>query len=239
MKKNNIFNSFFENTNLSANMEDYLEKIALLSAKNRIVRVKDIAGSLNIKMPSVTAALSKLKEKKLIHYEKYGFVELTEEGKKLAGSVYKKHEFLKKFLFTLLCMDRESADAEACRLEHHLSPLACKQISRLVEFYISQKDKKEQWTGELENILQEKSLSDLKSGDDAVIVKISGDRPFKKRLIEMGFRKGEKLKVIKYAPLRDPLEILIKGYHISLRVEEAKEIIVRALDGGQNPDNEK
>ncbi len=70
---------FFESTDLSANMEDYMETISLLSSRNRVVRVKDIAKTLKITMPSVTAALNKLREKDLIYYEKYGFIELTDQ----------------------------------------------------------------------------------------------------------------------------------------------------------------
>jgi len=43
----------------------------------------------------------------------------------------------------------------------------------------------------------------------------------------MGFRKGERVHLVKYAPLRDPMELEIKGYHISIRVEEARSIIAR------------
>ena len=53
-----------ENQNpLTSNMEDYIETISILSRHNKVVRVKDIAKKLGIKMPSVTAALIKLKEK--------------------------------------------------------------------------------------------------------------------------------------------------------------------------------
>jgi Fe2+ transport system protein FeoA len=59
---------------------------------------------------------------------------------------------------------------------------------------------------------------------------VLGDSPLRKRLIDMGFRKGERITVIKYAPLRDPIELSIKDYRLSLRVEEARDIIVRPLE---------
>ncbi len=220
----------FEETDLSAHMEDYIESIIILSEKNRVVRVKDIARHLNIKMPSVTAALTKLREKGLIHYEKYSFVDLTEEGKKIGAAVYRKHSFLKDFFHDILRMGRESSDKEACRLEHHISPEAFGQIYRLMEFYRNENNSSRQWTQDLRGILDEKPLCDLREGTQAVIVRISGKSPVKKRLIEMGFRRGEKLKVIKYAPLRDPLEIAIKDYHLSLRISEARDIIVKQVE---------
>ena len=69
-------------------------------------------------------------------------------------------------------------------------------------------------------------LSELKTGERAVIVKVYGHGSFRKRIIEMGFVKGSKVKVILNAPLRDPIEYEIIGYKISLRREEADKIEV-------------
>ncbi|MBP3563198.1 MAG: ferrous iron transport protein B [Bacteroidales bacterium] len=69
-------------------------------------------------------------------------------------------------------------------------------------------------------------LSELKTGERGVIVKVNGHGGFRKRIIEMGFVKGNKVKVILNAPLRDPIEYEIIGYKISLRREEASKIEV-------------
>lgn len=69
-------------------------------------------------------------------------------------------------------------------------------------------------------------LSELKTGERGVIVKVNGHGGFRKRIIEMGFVKGSKVKVILNAPLRDPIEYEIIGYKISLRREEASKIEV-------------
>jgi len=69
-------------------------------------------------------------------------------------------------------------------------------------------------------------LSELKEGQKAVITKVGGKGSFRKRLLEMGFIKGSEIFIEKYAPLRDPMELIIKGYHVSLRVEEASYIDV-------------
>ncbi len=70
-------------------------------------------------------------------------------------------------------------------------------------------------------------LEDLRNGEEAEIVKILGDGPFRIRLMEMGFVPGAKVRVVRYAPLKDPVEYEIKGYHVSLRHEEAAKILVR------------
>ncbi|HNU92534.1 MAG TPA: metal-dependent transcriptional regulator [Spirochaetota bacterium] len=224
----------FESTDLSANMEDYMETIALLASRHRVVRVKDIARALKITMPSVTAALGKLREKGLIHYEKYGFIELTDRGRRVAELVYRKHSFLRRFFREVLGMERDSADEEACRIEHHLSPEACRRLYRLVEFHDAEHGAENEWTGRLQGILEEGPLSELREGQSAAIVRVLGDSPLRKRLMDMGFRRGEKITVVKYAPLRDPMELSIKGYHLSLRVEEARDIIVRPLERGRH-----
>ena len=69
-------------------------------------------------------------------------------------------------------------------------------------------------------------LSELKTGERAVIVKVNGHGGFRKRIKEMGFVKGHKVKVILNAPLRDPIEYEIIGYKISLRREQAEKIEV-------------
>jgi len=69
-------------------------------------------------------------------------------------------------------------------------------------------------------------LSQMKGGQEGTIVKVSGASVLRRRLLEMGINRGTRVYVEKYAPLKDPLELVVKGYHISLRVEEAANILV-------------
>ena len=69
-------------------------------------------------------------------------------------------------------------------------------------------------------------LSDLQTGEHAVIVRVNGHGSFRKRLIEMGFIQGKEVRVVLNAPLKDPIEYEIIGYKVSLRREEAKQIEV-------------
>lgn len=71
-----------------------------------------------------------------------------------------------------------------------------------------------------------KALSLYREGDSVYIHRINGNGAFKKRLLELGFRRGKQLSIVKYAPLKDPMEVELGGYHISLRVEEADRIQV-------------
>jgi Fe2+ transport system protein FeoA len=69
-------------------------------------------------------------------------------------------------------------------------------------------------------------LSDLREGQTATIERIGGDGALRRRILEMGIVKGTDVYVEKYAPLKDPLELIVKGYHVSLRVNEAARIEV-------------
>jgi Fe2+ transport system protein FeoA len=55
---------------------------------------------------------------------------------------------------------------------------------------------------------------------------VGGNGLLRRRILEMGIVKGSAVHVEKYAPLRDPLELVVKGFHVSLRVEEAAQIVV-------------
>ena len=69
-------------------------------------------------------------------------------------------------------------------------------------------------------------LSELREGQTAVIERIGGNGALRRRILEMGIVRGAEVYVEKYAPLKDPLELIVKGYHVSLRVEEAANITV-------------
>jgi Fur family ferric uptake transcriptional regulator len=66
----------------------------------------------------------------------------------------------------------------------------------------------------------------MKEGQTGTIVQIGGNSILRRRILEMGILKGTEVYVEKYAPLKDPLELIVKGYHVSLRVEEAAHISV-------------
>ncbi len=72
-------------------------------------------------------------------------------------------------------------------------------------------------------------LSEIEPGSKGRIVAVKGDSDFKKRLLEMGLIRGEEIFKVKLAPLADPAEYVVKGYHISLRAKEADDILVEPM----------
>jgi Fe2+ transport system protein FeoA len=71
-----------------------------------------------------------------------------------------------------------------------------------------------------------KPLSQCHEGESVHIHKLNTSGALKKRLLEIGLYKGEMVTIIKYAPLKDPMEIQVRSTHISLRVKEAETILV-------------
>jgi Fe2+ transport system protein FeoA len=69
-------------------------------------------------------------------------------------------------------------------------------------------------------------LSEMKEGQSATIAHVGGNGILRRRIMEMGLLKGAEVYIEKYAPLRDPLELIVKGYHVSLRVAEATKVEV-------------
>ena len=83
---------------VSLTEENYLKALYRLSQDKQEITVKDIAAQLNIKMPTVNSMIKKLAEKKLLKYEKYKAIELTEKGKKTALYILRKHRLTELFL---------------------------------------------------------------------------------------------------------------------------------------------
>jgi len=83
-------------------------------------------------------------------------------------------------------------------------------------------------------------LASLRPGDSGVVVTLEGEMDLRVRLMEMGVIEGTPIRVVKFAPLGDPMEILLRGYHLSLRLDEAGNILVRRETkvgtAGRSPD---
>jgi DtxR family Mn-dependent transcriptional regulator len=119
---------------LSNSMEDYLEAISKLQREKNYVRVKDIAKEMKVRMPSVTGALKALTDRNLVRHEKYEYVELTEDGIKIANEIKCRHDLISKFLTHILKIDQEIAEKDACKIEHSVSQITMERLVKLVEY---------------------------------------------------------------------------------------------------------
>lgn len=106
---------------VSASQEDYLEVIYDLSHGSESIRSIDIAKQLGVSRASVNKRLCLLKEGGFVEHEPYGLVHLTESGCAVAKNVRERHNTLYKFLTDILGVAEETADREACEMEHAIS----------------------------------------------------------------------------------------------------------------------
>ena len=119
---------------LSHSLEDYLEAIFLILKKKKIVRVKDLVHRQNVNNASVIKALKKLEQKGFIKKEHYGYIEMTRAGKIKAAEVYKKHKTLFTFLTEVLGLDAETAEVDACQMEHYMGEETFERLLKLIDF---------------------------------------------------------------------------------------------------------
>lgn len=105
-----------------------LEVILALESAHHVARAKDIADRLGVRRGSVIGALKSLEEKGLIHYRPYSYITLTEEGRRLAEEVARRHGLLREFLRGVLQVDEQTAEETACRLEHAVDPLTLERL---------------------------------------------------------------------------------------------------------------
>lgn len=117
---------------LTQSMEDYLKAISTLGERNRPVRVKDIAAYMQVKMPSVTEALGILIKKGLVNHEKYGYVELTHQGQVTVQGIRHRYRTILRFLMEVLDMDIETAELDACVMEHSISLNMLNRLQKMV-----------------------------------------------------------------------------------------------------------
>jgi DtxR family transcriptional regulator, Mn-dependent transcriptional regulator len=119
---------------LTTTMEDYLEAIAWLVGDGGSARVRDIAAALKVHKSTVTAALRSLAEKRLVNYAAYEHATLTPAGRKIADDVIRRHEIVRGFFMQVLALDRDVADANACRMEHILDAEVLDRLASFAEF---------------------------------------------------------------------------------------------------------
>ena len=110
-------------------LEDYLETILMLQKSKGQVRSIDIANEMNFTKPSVSVAMKNLREKGYITMDSTGYITLTEAGRQRAEDVLERHTILADLLMRI-GVRKETALADACKVEHDLSEESFEAIKR-------------------------------------------------------------------------------------------------------------
>ena len=116
--------------------ENYLEAILRLEDESKKVRSVDVANALDVSRPSVNKAIKNLKKAGLVDQEHYGSITLTPKGREIAERISGTHKIFKTFLVDILGISEDTADKDACKMEHDVS---YETMCRLKEFVISYK----------------------------------------------------------------------------------------------------
>jgi len=111
--------------------EDYLESILILKNQKGAVRSIDIAIYMNYSKPSISRAVSLLRENGYITVDKDGFITLTESGQAIADRIYERHEVIRLWL-TAIGVPEDVAAEDACKLEHDLSDITFEKIKEFL-----------------------------------------------------------------------------------------------------------
>ena len=106
--------------NLQESGQMYLETILVLSEKTAQVRAIDVGEYMGYSKPSVSRAMSKLRSDGYIVIDGGGYIRLTDSGRTLAEKIYERHTVLTEFI-SRLGVSRETAAADACKIEHDIS----------------------------------------------------------------------------------------------------------------------
>lgn len=107
--------------------ENYLETILILRSRNKEVRSIDIARELGFAKPSISRAVGILKQNGYITIDGNGYILLTESGEELAEKIYDRHKTLTTYLIQI-GVDADTAEKDACRIEHILSDITFEKI---------------------------------------------------------------------------------------------------------------
>lgn len=236
---------------ISAALEDYLETIYGLVRDNKLARVKDIARARGVRSGSVTPAMKRLSELGLIRYVQREYIDLTANGEQLARRVFARHQLLTRFFEEILGMENETAEGDACAMEHSLSPSGMDRLARLFEFLrvcpegseLLQKFHRcsvvhqKHTTNESCTCANRSALchlhgqpniavADLAAGQRGQVTHINGSGAVRQRMLDMGILPDVIVEVERRAPAGDPIWIKLQGFQLSLRKKEAAAVLV-------------
>ncbi len=234
---------------LSESLEDYLETIFRLLQKQKVARVRDIAKAKNVKTSSVVSALKRLSREGMVKYHAREYVDLTGMGRGLAFRLYQRHTFLKRFLVDVLQVDPETAEEDACSMEHHISVTTLDRITALSEFlsYCPQVDNslihrfRDRWlhhlymeegadSEELQQFVEKRGEEDqitmlaaLARNEGGYVARILAEGDLRRGLIRKGVLPGTSVHVIEHT-LNGGMAVHLAGERIQLDQEECASV---------------
>ncbi len=177
--------------------ENYLKALYNLADENGEVSTLALSRSLNIKMPTVNSMMKKFSEKGLVHYQSYKPLKLTDQGKKEAALILRKHRLTEMYLVEKMGFSWEDVHEIAEQIEHIHSDKFFSKMDELLDFpkYDPHGSPIPDSEGNVEWV-NYKKLSECGIGEKVVLsAVINGSKDFLKYLNSKNFRLGLKLRI--------------------------------------------
>jgi DtxR family Mn-dependent transcriptional regulator len=201
---------------LSHTEENYLKALFHLTTESNEkskAGTNELAAHLNVKPASVNDMLKKLKEKKLISYEKYGKISLTVEGKRKAVDIIRKHRLWETFLYEKLEFSWDEVHEIAEQLEHIQSQKLIDRLDKFLEYpqLDPHGDAIPNAKGEL-NIQPRKTLAEIAVGKICKLIAVKDNSAtFLQYVVQVGLGISSKIKVLNRQDYDANMEIEVNG----------------------------
>lgn len=208
--------------------EMYLKTIYNLELRNGAARTGDIAKILEITPGSVTNTLEVLESKGLVSREPYKGVKLTNQGSKLALSVFRRHRLAERLLTQVLKLDWVESHEEACKLEHAISDKLANSIEKALDNpqTCPHGNPIPSESGSIRP-LKDQVLSELDNGESAVVSRVPDENTELLRyLTTLGMFPGVKIQVEEKAPFKGPMLVKVGSGSYPLSLDVASGIYV-------------
>jgi DtxR family Mn-dependent transcriptional regulator len=200
-------------SSLSRSIEDYLKGIYELGGESAAIQTSAIAEALDVSPASVSGMLKRLAEAGLLEHVPYRGVVLTDEGRRAAVRVVRRHRVLESYLVTMLGYDWDSVHQEAERLEHAVSDTLIERMAQALgnPAYDPHGAPIPTSAGDVEQI-NTVPLSDIRVGATAELRVVSDKDPERLRYIRsLGLDVGTTFQVVDRQPFDGPMTIRIPG----------------------------
>lgn len=221
---------------LSESVEDYLKTIHELEAADPGERVSTsaLAERMGVASASATGMLKKLSnmEPKLVDYKRYGGVQLTEAGEKVAREVLRHHRLIETYLIEALGFSWDEVHEEADQLEHVLSDVLEDRIAEYLGH--PEVDPHGDPIPTREGDLVGgglRSIDDLKAGERGEVVRVNDDSALLRYLDDLGIRLASVVELLERGPFDGPLHIQVEGQQEqhALSPQAASQIFIKKL----------
>lgn len=211
---------------LSFTEENYLKALLKINIDNHVVEVgtNELAAHLDVKPATVTDMLKRLKEKKLINYQKYGKIGLNEAGRKIAIEILRKHRLWETFLYQKLDFNWDEVHEIAEQLEHIKSAKLINKLDAFLDFpqFDPHGDPIPTEQGELK-VTYKKTLAEVAVGDSCKLAAVKDNSAaFLQYVVKVGLGLSSVVKVVARQEFDSMMQIEVNGeiHHVSEKFAE-------------------